>query len=174
MVRNKLVVVIVAIAIVAVVLGVGYVLLSKTPSGTPSAVAPTVTFTSPAYAATGTAINTKMLATFSEAMDPLTITSGGLTLDAQGNANAVFIFEKASTLITTSGRHVILAGGAQASNVFWQVGSSATLGTNSVFVGTIMADQTISFVTGATLNGRALARIAAVTLDTNSVTKPAP
>jgi hypothetical protein len=78
----------------------------------------------------------------------------------------------ASTLVTTVGRQVILEGGATASNVFWQVGSSATLGTNSTFKGTIMANQSISLDTGATLDGRALARIAAVTLDSNDVTAP--
>jgi len=104
----------------------------------------------------------------------LEISSGDLTLDAQGNASAVFIFQMASTLYTAAGLHMILAGGAKASNVFWQVGSSATLGTNSTFIGTIMADQSISFTTGATLDGRALARIGAVTLDTNIVTKPSP
>lgn len=352
MVQKKFVVVIVAIALVAFAFGAGYILLTRTRPGTPSGAAPTVTFTSPAYAATGTAINTKMLATFVEAMDPSTITastftlkqgttpvsgfvsyagltatfdpstdlasdttytatittgatdlagnvlqsafvcgfttstslsacsqgglalgsaanfavlsgstvtntgattvtgdlgvspgtavtgfspgtvvgaihagdsaaataiadlttayndaagrtlcavtlagnlggltltpglykstssleisSGDLTLDAQGNANAAFIFQMASPLITTSGRHVILAGGADASNVYWQVGSSATLGTTSTFIGTIMADQSITLNTGATLDGRALARIAAVTLDTNTVSKPSP
>jgi hypothetical protein len=102
----------------------------------------------------------------------LAVSSGDLTLDAHGNANAVFIFQIASSLTTTTGRHVILAGGARASNVFWQVGSSATLGTNSTFVGTIMADQSVSLTTGATLNGRAMARIGAVTLEANIITKP--
>jgi hypothetical protein len=104
----------------------------------------------------------------------LEVTSGDPTLDAQGDEDAVFIFQMASTLTTTSGRQVILSGGAKATNVFWQVGSSATLGTTSAFQGTIMADQAITVGTGATLTGRALARIAAVTLDGNTIVKPAP
>jgi hypothetical protein len=103
----------------------------------------------------------------------LEVTSGDLTLDAQGDSNAVFIFQIASTLITTEGRYVFLTGGAKASNVFWQVGTSATLGVNSSFVGTIMADQSVSLETGAALQGRALARIGAVTLDESTVVKPA-
>ncbi len=102
----------------------------------------------------------------------LSISSGDLTLDAQGDPNAVFIFQMASTLTTSSGRAVILSGGARASNVFWQVGSSATLGTTSAFKGTIMADQSITLDTGAILEGRALARIGAVTLAGNAVVKP--
>jgi len=103
----------------------------------------------------------------------LEISSGDLTLDAQGDANAVFIFQMASTLTTTS-RQVILSGSAQAANVFWQVGSSATLGTTSVFKGNILAITSITLATGATLDGRALARNGAVTLDTNTITTLAP
>jgi hypothetical protein len=77
-------------------------------------------------------------------------------------------------LTTTAGRQVILSGGAKSTNVYWQVGSSATLGTTTIFQGTIMADQAITLNTGATLNGRALARIAAITLDSNTIVKPAP
>ncbi len=96
--------------------------------------------------------------------------SGNLTLDAQGNPNAVFIFQIASTLTTGSGSHIILANGAKACNVFWQVGSSATLGTNSVFAGNIMALTSITITTGVSLEGRALARNGAVTLDTDVIT----
>jgi hypothetical protein len=102
----------------------------------------------------------------------LAVSSGDLMLDAQGDPNAVFIFQMASTLTLTSGRAVFLSGGARASNIFWQVGSSATLGTTSVCQGTIMADQSITLNTGATLNGRALARIGAVTLDGNAIVVP--
>jgi hypothetical protein len=99
----------------------------------------------------------------------LSISSGNLTFDAMGNANAVFIIQIASSLTTTSGRQVILSGGALASNIFWQVGSSATFGTTSVFKGTVMAMQSISFNTGATLDGRALARSGAVTMAGNTI-----
>ena len=103
----------------------------------------------------------------------LAVSSGDLTLDAQGDSAAVFIFQMASTLTTTSGRHVILTHGAKATNVFWQVGSSATLGTATQFEGTILAHQAISLKTGASLTGRALAWIAAVTMDSNTLVKPA-
>jgi hypothetical protein len=95
-----------------------------------------------------------------------------VTLDARGNANAVFIFQIGSTLTTIGSTQVVLAGSAQAKNVFWQVGSSATLGTSSIFMGTIMALQSITVDTGATLTGRALARNGAVTLDSNTITAP--
>jgi hypothetical protein len=99
--------------------------------------------------------------------------TGNLTLDGQGNPNAVWIFQIVSTVTTAAGNsQVILIGGAQSRYVFWQVGSSATLGTNTVFTGTIMAQASITLTTGATLNGRALARTGAVTLDTNTVVVP--
>jgi hypothetical protein len=104
----------------------------------------------------------------------LEISSGDLTLHALGDPNAVFIFQMASTLTTSPGRQVILAGNAQAANIFWQVGSSATLGTTTIFYGTIMADISITLNTGATLDGRALARSGAVTLDSNMATVPTP
>jgi hypothetical protein len=100
------------------------------------------------------------------------LSAAKVTLDAQGNANAVFIFQIGSTLTTLGGTQVVLAGGAQAKNVFWQVGSSATLGSNSIFEGTIMSLQSITLDTGAALTGRALARNGAVTLDDNAVTAP--
>jgi Ice-binding-like len=100
------------------------------------------------------------------------LSAGNVTLDALGDVNAVFIFQVASTLTTIGSTQVVLAGGAQAKNVFWQTGSSATLGTNSVFRGTIMALQSITLQTGATFQGRALARNGAVTLDSNAVTAP--
>jgi hypothetical protein len=99
----------------------------------------------------------------------LAISSGDLTFDAKGNANAVFIIQIASTLTTTSGRKVFLSGGASASNIFWQVGSSATFGTTSVFKGTVMAMQSITFNTGAKLDGRALARTGAVIMAGNTI-----
>ncbi len=97
--------------------------------------------------------------------------SGDLTLDAQGDPNAVFVFQAKSTLIVGSGSHVNLINGAQPCNVYWQVGSSATIGSGSQFVGNILALTSISLTTGATLNGSALARNGAVTLDTNVITK---
>jgi hypothetical protein len=102
----------------------------------------------------------------------LEISSGDLTLDAQGNASAIFIFQIASTLTTSTGLGVVLTGGADFRNVFWQVGSSATIGTGSHFKGTILAHTSITLNTGATLDGRALAQTGAVTLDTNPIVVP--
>ncbi|MCD6727587.1 MAG: DUF3494 domain-containing protein [Solirubrobacteraceae bacterium] len=99
--------------------------------------------------------------------------SGDLTLDGQGDPNAVFIFQAGSTLTTAAGSRVLITGGAQACNVFWQVGSSATIGSATSFTGSILALTSISLTTGATLDGRALARNGAVTLDTNLITRTA-
>jgi hypothetical protein len=100
--------------------------------------------------------------------------TGTVTLNGNGNPNAVFIFQIGSTLITAANNsNVNLIGGAQAANVFWQVGSSATLGTSTTFNGTILALHAITVNTGAVLNGRALARTDSVTLQGNAVTLPA-
>jgi hypothetical protein len=100
------------------------------------------------------------------------MTSEDLTLDAHGDAKAVWIFQMSSTLTVGSGVHVTLANGANAANIFWQVGSSATLGTTSVVEGTIMAYASITLNTGAVLNGRALTQIGSVTLDASTITLP--
>ena len=97
--------------------------------------------------------------------------TGTLTLDAAGDPDAIFIFKTASTLTTAGASSVVLINGAQACNVFWQVGSSATLGTNSTFKGNILALQSITLTTGASVEGRVLARNGAVTLDGNTITK---
>jgi hypothetical protein len=102
---------------------------------------------------------------------PLGLT-GTVTLDGAGDPSSVFIFQTGSTLITGSGSTVALINGAQECNVFWQVGSSATLGTSSTFRGNILALTSVTVQTGATVAGRALARNGAVTLDTNVFTLP--
>ncbi|MCL5960560.1 MAG: ice-binding family protein [Chloroflexi bacterium] len=101
--------------------------------------------------------------------------TGQLTLNAQGNPNAVWVFKMGSTLTTASGSSIVFSNGGSGPgcNVFWQVGSSATLGTTTAFVGTIIAAHDITLTTGATVDGRVLARgvsaDGAVTLDTNTV-----
>jgi hypothetical protein len=97
--------------------------------------------------------------------------TGTLTLDAAGDPSAVFIFKTTSTLITAGSSNIVLTNGAQACNVFWQVGSSVTLGTNSTFKGNILALTSATLTTGANVEGRVLARNGAVTLDTNTITK---
>ena len=99
--------------------------------------------------------------------------TGTVTLDAQGDSNAVFIFQIGSTLTTASNSSVSLINGALLCNVFWQIGSSATLGTTTDFKGNILALASITMTTSATLDGRALAQTGAVTLDANIVTSGA-
>jgi hypothetical protein len=95
--------------------------------------------------------------------------TGTLFLDAQGNSNAVFIFQIGSTLTTASNSSVVMINGGRVCNVFWQVGSSATLGTGTAFAGSILAYASITLTTGVSLSGRALARTGAVTMDTDTV-----
>ena len=92
-----------------------------------------------------------------------------LTLNAQGNPNAVFIFQIGTTLTTASASSVNMINGGSGCNVFWQVGSSATLGSTTSFAGNILALASITLITGANASGRLLARTGAVTLDSNLV-----
>ncbi|MFK5690921.1 ice-binding family protein [Ornithinimicrobium sp. LYQ92] len=99
--------------------------------------------------------------------------NGQLTLDGGNEIDPVFIFQAASTLITGSSSSIVFINGADACDVYWQVGSSATIGTTTAFAGTVMALTSITATTGATVQGRLLARNGAVTLDTNTITVPA-
>lgn len=95
--------------------------------------------------------------------------TGTLTLDAQGDPNAMFVFQIGSALTTASGSVVNMLAG-DAGDVYWQVGSSATLGTGTVFAGSIIADQSVTLTTNSTiLCGRAIALVGAVTMDTNTL-----
>jgi cell division septation protein DedD len=98
--------------------------------------------------------------------------TGVLTLDGRGNPEAVFIFQAGAKLTTASASDINLINGAQSCSVFWQIGSSATLGTGSHFQGTILAKTSITATTGAVVRGRLLARNGAVTLDANTITRP--
>lgn len=115
--------------------------------------------------------NETLFAGFYKSASSVQILSGNLTLDAQNNPNAVFIFWiPSSTLTVASNRSVVLVNGANPNNIFWYVGSSATLGTNSNFEGTILASVSITMDTGAKLTGRALANTGAVSIDTGGGT----
>ena len=96
--------------------------------------------------------------------------TGTLTLNAQGDPNSVFVFQIGSTLTTASSSSVLITTGGPACNVFWQVGSSATLGTTTSFQGNILALTSITLATGAKIGcGRALANTGAVTMDANTI-----
>lgn len=107
------------------------------------------------------------------ASSSLLFSAGDVTLNAEGDPNAVFIFQVGNSITTGSATTVLLINGAQPCNVFWEVGASATLGSNSRFAGTVMALTTITAQTGVTLDGRLLARNGAVNLDTNTITTSA-
>ena len=98
--------------------------------------------------------------------------TGALTLDAQGDPSAVWVFDIESTLITAPGASVLIINGGNACNVFWRVGSSATLDTTTDFKGNILALANIAVNTGATVSGRLLAQVEAVTMDTNVIAIP--
>ena len=100
--------------------------------------------------------------------------TGNVTLDGQGNPNAVFVFQIPSTLTASTTSNVSLIGRANACNIFWQVGSSATINSGSIFNGNVLALQSISLGTGTVVNGRVLARNGAVTMLSNIVTKTGP
>jgi hypothetical protein len=106
------------------------------------------------------------------ASSSLAVSSDDLTLDALGEEDAVFVFQIGSTLTVSSNRRLILVNGARSTNVYWLVGSSATLEVTCDFAGTILADQSITMGTGAILNGRAMARAGAVTMDSNTISEP--
>ncbi|MEV7396987.1 ice-binding family protein [Aeromicrobium sp. NPDC092404] len=98
--------------------------------------------------------------------------SGAMTLDGNGRKDGVFVFQAPSTLITASNSTVNFVNGAQPCNVYWQVGSSATFGTGTSFVGNVLAHTSISATTNATFEGRLLASNGAVTLDSNTIVDP--
>jgi uncharacterized protein (TIGR03437 family) len=108
------------------------------------------------------------------AASALSISSGNVILDAKGNPNAVFIFQIATTFTTLASRQVTLVNGATASNVFWQVGGTATLGANTLFAGSILANQSIVLSPGASVTGRLLALTGPVTLQSSAVVSPPP
>lgn len=148
---------------------------SGAPAGTPQL--DLTTAYNVAASAISTAVPTELGTTspapgvYSGALGTLGIT-GDLVLDANGDPDAEWIFQASSTLITASGSRVLLIDGASACNVFWQVGSSATLGSGSTMVGTVMALTSISTESGATVTGRLLARNGAVSLINTAITTP--
>jgi hypothetical protein len=98
--------------------------------------------------------------------------SGTVTLDAQGDPRAVFVFRSSTTLVAAAGSRITLVNGATSCNVFWLTGTSVDIGAGSVFVGTVLARTSIDLRNEAVVEGRLLARKGAVTLDTNTFTRP--
>ncbi len=107
-----------------------------------------------------------------KSLTSLEVTAGDLILDADDDSAAIFVFQMATTFTMTSGFRILLINGADADNIYWQVGTSATIGTYCVLEGTLMAHQSVTLATSAAVNGRVLARFAAVTMDTNAVVLP--
>jgi hypothetical protein len=95
--------------------------------------------------------------------------TGTLTLDAQGSSNAEFVFQFGSTITTAVSSSIVLINGAQACNVYWQVGTSATIGTTTTFVGNILASQSVTLNHGVRMVGGIYALKAAITLDGDNV-----
>jgi len=114
---------------------------------------------------------TKTAGTYNSASGAFEIT-GTLTLDGQNNPNAIFVFKADSTLVTSNYSKIVLINGAQACNIFWRVGSSATIGVNSIFKGNLIVLTSTTVNTGANIEGRILVINGAVTLDNNSINKP--
>ena len=102
------------------------------------------------------------------------IASGDLTLDAGGNQDAVWVFQIATTFVAMVNRGVKLTGNAKADNVFWNVGSSATIGVGAFLLGNFLTSTSITVQTGATMDGRFLTQTGAVTFDSNTVNTPPP
>lgn len=127
---------------------------------------------SPANVLTGTDLGSRTLLPGAYSYATSAQLTGALTLDAGGDPNAQFIVQIGSTLTTASGSSVVLTNSASACNVFWQIGSSATLGTGTALQGNLMALASITLTSGSTLVGRALAQTGAVTLDNAVMTAP--
>ena len=127
----------------------------------------------PANDLTGTNLGNRRLTAGAYRYSSSAQLTGSLTLDAEGDPNAQFVFEIGSTLTTASASSVVLVNGASPCNVYWQVGSSATLGTTTAFQGNLMTLADISLNNGATVIGRLLARSAgAITLINNYLSRP--
>ena len=102
------------------------------------------------------------------------LTSGDLTLDALGDEDAIWVFQIGTTFVSMVDRKVVLIGNARHDNVFWNTGSSATIGVNSTMVGNFLTQTSITVQTGATMEGRFLTQVGSVTFDSNKINRPKP